>query len=138
MTRTGYVPLLITWNGAGWLMTERDWLSGPGLYSWLLQNGLDHIELQLGYHARMARHWRDGGTAHVYSADAVLCKLGLHLSEIPDELWIEDPRKGRRITPEMCDEIKRRITELGQPIKVVAREVGCDPKTVRRYGGATA
>ena len=65
------------------------WLKGPGLAAWLERHGLTSPSLQLGHHARRVRDWKHGGTASVQVADEVLVKLGYHLSELPDDLWLE-------------------------------------------------
>lgn len=77
-------------------------VDGPRLYAWLCENGLENVETQLGFHARAARHWRDGGGAGLSTIDAVLTKLDLHLDLLPDDLRPEaeetlpPPREKRR------------------------------------------
>jgi hypothetical protein len=109
-----------------------NWLDGPGLVHWLESHGLDNPEIQLGFHARAIRHWRAGCKASVYVADRVLIKLGLHLSEIPDDLWVQPPKRGE-LSPDHQAEIVRRVCGLGRSISAVARELDCDQKTVRKY-----
>lgn len=72
-------------------------LDGPRLVAWIEAEGAHPVDLRLGYHARAVRHWRAGERAQVYEVDKVLTKLGLHLHLIPDDLWIEAPRKPRYI-----------------------------------------
>lgn len=79
--------------------TEPQWLDGPRLVCWLEGKGLFSMQLQVGGLARRVSDWKKGTTANVFTADRVLTRLGLHISEIPDELWVDSPLTGRPIEP---------------------------------------
>lgn len=113
-----------------------EWLDGPALAAWLRDNGLDHPTYQLGHTLeRAVSRWRDGARAYVFVVDAVLTKLGLHLSEIPDELWTDAPQGGAsRLDSVKRAELLARLAE-GEPVKAIARKVGCSSGTVRHYRG---
>lgn len=111
------------------LAERAEWIQGPGLVVWLESHGLFSPDIQLGFHARRIRHWREGKTADLHTADIVLTKLGLHLSEIPDELWLEEAPKARRYTDKDRKEMARRLGE-GQTVTAVARSFCCHRETV--------
>ena len=63
-------------------MAEVPIYNGPALAEWIetrpeFQRSLDD-NLK-----RIVRHWRSGAHAPETSVDALLCKLGMHLSEVP-------------------------------------------------------
>jgi hypothetical protein len=86
-------------NGS-WL--ESTYVRGEVLVEWLDANG--HLTPRGAFddrfHSNDARHvrkWRVGGAATVWTVDRVLCRLGRHLHELPDEAWyppdIDQPAK---------------------------------------------
>lgn len=115
--------------------TTAEWLDGPGLIEWLeAHGGLEYPSIQLGTDERRVNIWRAGGKANVFAADRVLCRLGVCLGELPDELWTTPPLPGGGgISPEKAEEMVRRVLEAKEAAARVARDLGCDPKTVRRY-----
>jgi len=66
----------------------KDWLDGPALVAWI-ESRWEFNFRQLGGHKVYLREWRAGNAACVYVADRVLLRLGLHLSEVPDDLFLE-------------------------------------------------
>jgi hypothetical protein len=110
---------------------QTDWLDGPLLVAWLEERGLENPSVQLGRdYERAIRHWRDGRRANVYTADPILVKLGLHLSELPPECWVDPPDRGQ-VPAEKQAEILRLAGE-GRTPSSVARLARVDHKTVRR------
>jgi DNA-binding CsgD family transcriptional regulator len=109
-----------------------EWLDGPGFVEWLESNGLTNVKAQMGrsYEKRI-RDWKRGAMASIHTADAVLIRLGLHLSGVPDDLW-RVGRRGKSISECTRTEAVRRVLELGESAQAVARQLGIDPKTVRR------
>ena len=78
-----------------------DWLDGPKLVAWLEAVAGDELGSGTGRAAESASRrigdWRRGGRASVYALDAILTRLGLHLSMVPEELYVEaNPRRQRR------------------------------------------
>lgn len=68
-----------------------EWLDGPMFHDWILKKA-PHIigdrEGILGYtHSRSMMRWRSGERCHYSTADRLLTQLGLHLTEIPEEIW---------------------------------------------------
>ena len=113
----------------------REYLDGPGLYAWLNERGCDLSAKVLNFHSREVRRWRSGTAATVWSADQVLTQLGLHLTEIPDDLWRDSPYKnngGKRIDPRI-----RRAALIGirrgDTVHHVAQRFAIDGSTVRRW-----
>lgn len=111
-----------------------EYLDGPCLATWLDEHGMESEERELGFHARRVREWRAGGSANVYTVDKVLVKLGLHLSQIPEDFWLEDfipPVTGR---PHVySDAFRERAVDLvkqGQSAYMIAKEMGCSRNAV--------
>jgi hypothetical protein len=105
-----------------------DWLDGPRLAEWLRANGLESAKRQLGPTLERAYgRWRAGGKASVYVLDQMLVKLHLHLSDVPDDLWVAwcpaVPTRQKVIT----------LILSGMGPAAVARRLGVDPKTVREH-----
>lgn len=67
-----------------------DWLDGPALYAWI-NNRREVNWLELGGYKSYVKEWRDGQPANVYVADRVLLRIGMHLSELPDSLYLAAP-----------------------------------------------
>jgi len=111
-----------------------EWLDGPRFTDWLLENGLNSPAVQLD--SRLERafgRWRAGAKASVWIADAMLVALGLHLSELPDDLWVEEPNGGAgRLTEWAKAEILGRL-HASEPVRQIAHQLGCSPGTVRHY-----
>lgn len=71
-----------------------EWLDGPRLAEWLESHGLLSPSRQLGSSTEGSfRRWKNGAKANVFAVDRVLVKLGLALSEIPDEFWTCPPQR---------------------------------------------
>lgn len=82
---------------------------------------------------RALHAWRAGDRAPtVWALDRMLTKLGGHISEIPDHLWIEAKPNGRRYDEETKAKAVRAV-ELGEPAATVARRCGVSPKSVRKW-----
>ncbi|MQA76051.1 MAG: hypothetical protein GEU88_17245 [Solirubrobacterales bacterium] len=115
------------------------WLEGPGLCEWLERSGAvlrPDVELD----ANMARNWRRweaGGHADVYTVDRLLCGRGVHLSEVPDELWrTRRPyRRRRRVAARERERAARRHL-AGAPARQVAGELGVSERAVRNWANA--
>ena len=106
-----------------------EWLDGPDLYEWILKR-CPYIkgdrEGILGYtHSRSMVRWRSGERAHYATADRLLTLLGLHISEIPDEIW----RWAKRRKKEKGLEHLRN----GKSVKQVAQWVGARESTVYNW-----
>lgn len=61
---------------------------GPKLVKWLASREIDR-DILSDTQERAMRRWRDGENALVLTVDELLVDLGLHLSEVPDEIWRE-------------------------------------------------
>lgn len=113
-------------------------LHGRPLVAWLKDNGLDCPRQQLNPTLERAlSRWRSGGKADVYVVDEVLVCIDVHLSELPDELWIE-PKQTKTVAPDrggtppglygrLNDSALRVLhrlhSERGLPVKELARRV---------------
>jgi hypothetical protein len=69
-----------------------DWYDGPKLAEWICAKGvLDELHYR-SPSWRAVNRWKNGSAASVYAVDRVLCEVGMHISEIPDEFATDDPR----------------------------------------------
>ena len=63
---------------------ERDYIDGPGFVAWLEGQGVSGL-----YKLSSTRRWQAGGEVSYWAADKLVLKHGLHLKDIPDQLWIK-------------------------------------------------
>jgi hypothetical protein len=62
---------------------ESKWLSGRAFIAWLERE----------YSFQPTTWWRDRERVSVWSADTLLTRLDLHLSMVPDHVWIDPNRR---------------------------------------------
>jgi hypothetical protein len=89
-------------------------LDGPRFCAWVRSCHHDlntRRELGDSSHSRWLE-WEAGAAVHYASADRVLLKLGNHLSLVPDDLWVPDPRKGRTHRKAITDEERAGMREM--------------------------
>lgn len=70
-------------------------LDGRALAAWIEDHVTD-LGAQLNGQTRTVQRWRNGASARIWTVDEVLTALGRHLSELPDEVWI-DASSGVRV-----------------------------------------
>ncbi len=113
-----------------------DWLKGEELRDWLERTGiLTDIRAQLGRHdERCVQHWRAGAAVHVYTADRILCKLGVCLGELPDSMYREPPRRSpsKRFGDAEVAKL-RQLLKTEKTNREIAEAVGCSARSVRKY-----
>lgn len=115
------------------LSETSDWLDGPKLVEWLGRYGLERSEHRLSEdHIERLRRWGKGGKANVYVVDEILIRLGRHLSELPDSLFLAVTARNGGMAPERREQLLRGLLS-GAPLKAIAREVGCAVSTVRYH-----
>jgi hypothetical protein len=116
-------------------MTEqRDWVDGPGIVSWLREQGLQSVHRQLTEsQARRVNCWANGEAANFYTLDPILNRLGLFEWEIPENLWIESPKVNRVLSAEQREEIVMRGATEG--VSEIAKAIGCSQRNVRYHLG---
>lgn len=70
------------------------WLDGPKLYNWLLQQGIiPSVQNPTGTNNGI-RKWKPGELVYYARIDALLNRQGLGFFDIPDEIWVkEHPHK---------------------------------------------
>lgn len=74
--------------------------SGPKLAAWLAEAGVNRLELT-PVEQRAVRRWRSGENARFHSVDELLTRLDMHLSVVPDEVWVARLRGS--LEPRFCD-----------------------------------
>lgn len=108
------------------------WLDGPGLAAWFREEGLvpenEKASPQTASVVRAVKRWDAGERASIWSADRWLIYSGRHLSELPDELWLEGPY---HFDDEAKEEALRLLGEI--PLRHVAQRFGVAPATVRYW-----
>lgn len=128
-------------------MSEGTWLLGRPLCRWLEEDeGCVLNEVTLASHIKDVRSWKTGAKVHVFDADKVLTKLGLHLHLVPDDVWAErgprttkaDPlRKVKRFSKREKAKAVRRVLS-GETQEAVARDLGCHRRSVAKWLEAAA
>lgn len=107
-----------------------EWLDGPALVDWLRLHGLENVKAFGGTVQAAITRWQRGARASVYSVDSLMVRLDLHLSEIPDDIWIDSSRTGQKIDEDQRAELIARL-EAGEKVKRLAQEFRVSPSTVR-------
>lgn len=117
-----------------------DWLDGPKFIAWL--------EVEHGFRAyqhtnaikRRATAWRAGDMASIWKADELLTYLGLHLTLIPDALWLAEPINDRYAKPagrsNFPQELRREVIAkraAGASPHILAIETGVSERTIRKW-----
>lgn len=89
------------------------------------------------------RDWEDGShmVAEFYTVDKIVCRLGLHVQDVPDKAWIHRPEKAPSLTE--ADVPDKKCEHCGKPIsrrapngkkvtpRVYMRRRFCSDKCVR-------
>jgi DNA-binding CsgD family transcriptional regulator len=112
-------------------------LDGPKLIAWLRERGsLPTTGLNSYVGKRwecQVRRWANGRALHVHTADEFLLSIGVQLGEVPDDLYRAAPG---RLTAPVSEEERARMVALrgeGLPVGTIARRLGRDHNTVKRY-----
>jgi hypothetical protein len=118
-------------------MREPEWLDGPRFVTWL-EGQEEHLEnWRVGStFGRRLTSWRSGAAASVWAVDRILTQLGLHLSLIPEDLWLQESHlrnkeKGRH--PRVARELACRLRGEGLTIARISRTVGVSERTVQEW-----
>lgn len=67
---------------------------GPGFFAWLEVHHLVEPLRRDESFARRLWEYRNGGVADFYVVDKMLTRLGYHVQDVPDELWLDRNRRG--------------------------------------------
>src|SRR5689334_2345845 len=84
--------------------TTANWADGAAFLAWTDSLGIRIIPLANSWKRKLER-WRAGAQANFYDIDAVVTTLGLHVSQVPSEIWQpynngrRRGRDGRIVTP---------------------------------------
>lgn len=123
-------------------MSEKEWLDGPQFVRWLEdefnfdRNGNGPV-VERRIHSLM-----QGGSISVWSADRLLTAIGLHISLIPDELWLArrpylppgaKPKPRTYVPVERKEEAVKRYANEERTIRQLAEEFNVHDRTVRRW-----
>jgi hypothetical protein len=110
-----------------------EWIDGPGFVKWFEEQRPDRgftppTTTRTFYQAR-----NTGRPINVWAADRILTFYGLHIRDIPRELWLPDYELNtRRRNPEMREECVRRA-EAGERTVDLSREFGVAPETINKW-----
>lgn len=116
----------------------KEWLDGPRFIAWL------EDEFNFDRHGngpiveRRAHGLSRGEALSVWSADRLLTTIGLHISLIPDDLWVEKKprRKQKKRGPSPSQTMKKEIIQrhkAGEHPAVLAQAAGVTERTVNRW-----
>ena len=108
---------------------------GPKLYEWLIHTDANLEDANVGpAFARAIDRWKEGDNATLGKVDELCVHVGLHLSQVPEEIWIaRPPRKGsRHSTPQTRKEAVERVL-AGETNRQVAESIGCTPRAVANW-----
>lgn len=116
-------------------MIDKKWLDGPRLVEWLLEKGVprSHPDETI---ARAIFRWSVAGArANVFAVDAHLTALGLHLCEVPEDLYCDpSPRVGGQNA--YSKELKAQILKeaaKGIPSPALSKRFGVAPGTINTW-----
>lgn len=117
-----------------------DWLDGPKFVAWLEGATGFTAEPHGASVKRRVTDWKAGAPVSIWKADDLLTHLGLHLSQVPDELWIDGrhrreavAKKPRPLYPTKLrtEVVKRRLS--GVALKRLTLETGISEGTIKRW-----
>lgn len=82
---------------------------------------------------RTMHRWREQGYVTLDSADKICVALDLHLMEVPEDIWIEKPK--RKVRQSLKWEYRRALemAEEGFFVSEIARNLNVTRNTVRRW-----
>jgi hypothetical protein len=119
---------------------ESHWLDGPKFIAWL--------ESEHGFKAshhgsnaeRRAQRWKNGDMVSIWKADELLTKLSLHISLIPEAVWLAAGATERYAKPEgrpnFTNELREQVIarrEAGASPRDLAIETGVSERTIRKW-----
>lgn len=112
-------------------------LDGPGVYEWMVDAKVvteGQMKTQFGSsRARRLNAWRGGDAATAPVVDEMLCGKGIHLSEIPEELWLTgEQKRASRQAPEVREAGARRY-RAGESAQALASEYGVTAHSIRNW-----
>jgi hypothetical protein len=119
-------------------MSEPEWLDGPKFVAWL--EGEYRFKAKPFGPAvqRRVSDWKAGSAVHVWKADEVLTRVGLHLSMLPSAFWLNSYRgPGKRKTAVRYPEFVKRAAvdraERGVSLHQLEREIGASRGTIKEW-----
>ena len=115
-----------------------EWLDGPKFAAWLEDKGIAANDIDPG-HGSAPGKWRRGAGVSIYKADEILTRFGLHITDLPDDMYRESPKTGPHA--KYTEEEKLAIIaelDTGISKEELARQHGCCPRSIlnwsRKYG----
>ncbi len=119
-----------------------EWLDGPGIAKWAKEAGIWDATLEMTNPSfvRRLREWeKPGCLANVYTLDRHLTKEGIHLHEVPEELYTErEPQKGTFTAQKLTDAEKKQLVarvDAGEKPSDLAHEYNISVRSVTAYRG---
>lgn len=82
-------PKPLTWETA-------EWADGRAIAEWLEATGHGERLFVCGVSNDVSKWRTQGGTASVWFIDRVFTKLGLHIAQLPDDVWVAHRQAARR------------------------------------------
>lgn len=106
--------------------TELEWLDGPGVVRWLEEWDVRPSTLSDNAQRRL-QSWKNGTVASVWALDRILTPIGLHISMVPETLYVpENPHahRGMKYTDETLAEAASLIIDRRRSYKDVMELTG--------------
>lgn len=116
--------------------TEAESADGPKLAAWLRQAdrlpSTGGCEGEIGSLFNAVSRWERGERASLCSVDHWLTMLGLHISQVPDEVWsLETVRSANSPHPRRAEGLEMLEEELS--VREISRRLDVAPATVRSW-----
>lgn len=112
-----------------------DWLDGPKFVAWLEEKHGFESHLHGRYMNQTAWRWRKGEKVSIWKADELLTKLDLHISLIPEDIWVAPTERVPRrkdFSKGLREEVvARRLA--GATAHELAEDIGVSERTIRKW-----
>lgn len=112
---------------------EAEWVHAEGFRAWIDQRRPEwRTELPDSQRRRvLAMTDLRGAKVSLACADRICCLLFLHISEIPEELWTDRPKKGGGVIHSETTRADALLAvRKGEPVAHVARRLGIGRSTI--------
>jgi hypothetical protein len=67
-----------------------DWVDARGFERWLKSEGVSSLT-DVGLSGNKWTGEKERGCVSVWRVDGVVARIGMHISDVPDELWVGEP-----------------------------------------------
>lgn len=119
-----------------------EWVDGRAFYDWLTELVPDWRTVLGPSQARAVSRMidTDGAKTSLRVVDRICCQAGLHINEIPDDVWTDPPKRptGRPPAPPEIREAAVTALKNGESARQVAARFGVARTTVNNWKNKAA